>query len=81
MVNQDGVIIDGHLRHRACQELGIEPTIIVRQFENRLQEKKFIIESNLNEFQRVELQIKLEWIESEIAKERMSDPSKIGEER
>jgi hypothetical protein len=83
VVNQDRVIIDGHLRHRACQELGKKPAIIAKQFENRLQEKEFIIESNLNrrhlnEFQRIELQIKLESIESELAKKRLSDPGKIG---
>ena len=86
VVNQDGVILDGHQRNKVCRELGIKPTIIVRQFENRLQEKKFTIEVNLNrrhlnEFQRIELQIKLESIESEIAKERMSDPGKIGAEK
>lgn len=77
VVNQDGVILDGHHRYKACHELGIKPSVLVRQFENRLQERKFIIEVNhsrrhLNEFQRIELQIKLESIESEIAKERMS---------
>ena len=86
VVNQDGVILDGHHRYKACQELGIKPSVLVRQFENRLQERKFIIEVNhsrrhLNEFQRIELQIKLESIESEIAKERMSDPGKIGAEK
>jgi ParB-like nuclease domain len=74
VVNQDGDILDGHHRNKACQELGIKPTIIVRQFENLLQEKKFIIEVNLNrrhlnDFQRVESQIKLESIASELAKE------------
>ena len=83
VVNQDGVILDGHQRNKACRELGIKPSVLVRQFESRLQEKKFIIEVNrsrrhLNEFQRIELQIKLESIESEIAKERLSDPGKIG---
>ena len=77
VVNQDGVILDGHHRYKACHEPGIKPSVLVRQFENRLQERKFIIEVNhsrrhLNEFQRIELQIKLESIESEIAKERMS---------
>ncbi len=75
VVNQDGVILDGHQRNKACRELGIKPSVLVRQFENRLQEKKFIIEVNrsrrhLNEFRRIELQMKLESIETEIAKER-----------
>ena len=69
VVNQDGVILDGHQRNKACRELGIKPSILVKQFKNRLQEKKFIIEVNrsrrhLNEFQRIELQIKLKSIES-----------------
>ncbi|MFZ0512865.1 MAG: ParB N-terminal domain-containing protein, partial [Candidatus Nitrosopolaris sp.] len=86
VVNQDGVILDGHHRYKACHELGIKPSVLVRQFENQLQEKKFIIEVNrsrrhLNEFQRIELQIKLESIETELAKERMPDPGKIGVEK
>lgn len=86
VINQDGDILDGHHRNKACRELSVKPTIIVKQFENRLQEKKFIIESNLNrrhlnDFQRIELQIKLESIESELAKERMSDSGKIGAEK
>ena len=85
-VNQDGVILDGHHRHRACQELGIKPAIIVRVFENRILEKKFIIEVNRNRrhltaFQRIELQCKLESIESELARDRMSDAGKIGAEK
>ncbi|MGB6674033.1 MAG: hypothetical protein WBE34_16505 [Candidatus Nitrosopolaris sp.] len=68
-LNQDGVIT--HHRYRACQELGIKPAIIVRVFENRILEKKFIIEVNRNRmhltaFQRIELQCKLESIESEL---------------
>ena len=67
IVNQDGVILDGHLRYGACQELGIKPEIKVRHFENRLEEKKFIIEVNLcrthlNDFQRSELWKNLESI-------------------
>lgn len=48
VVNQDGVILDGHYRYKACHEPGIKPSVLVRQFENRLQEKKFIVVSNLN---------------------------------
>ena len=72
-VNQDGEILDGHLRDRACRELGIKPEIRVKRFENRLEETKFIIDLNLNrrhlnEFQRIELQRKLASIESQLAK-------------
>ncbi|MGA8082665.1 MAG: ParB N-terminal domain-containing protein, partial [Candidatus Nitrosopolaris sp.] len=72
-VNQDGDILDGHLRDRACRELGIKPEIRVKRFENRLEETKFIIDLNLNrrhlnEFQRIELQRKLASIESQLAK-------------
>jgi hypothetical protein len=75
IVNQDGIILDGHLRYGACQELGIKPEIMVRQFENRLEEKKFIIEVNLcrrhlNEFQRSELQRNLDSIQSKLAEVR-----------
>ncbi len=81
--NEDGVVLDGHHRYRACQELGIDPKINVKKVENRLLEKIWIIEVNRNRrhltpFQRIELQSKLEVLESELAKERMSNAGKIG---
>ncbi len=47
IVNKHGVILDGHHRLRACQELRILPKAVVREFENDLLEKKFVIECNL----------------------------------
>jgi ParB-like chromosome segregation protein Spo0J len=63
IVNQDGTILDGHHRFKACQELGIEPKTIVREFSDKLEERLFVIDCNLirrqlNHFQRTELALK-----------------------
>ena len=61
IVNKRGVVLDGHNRLKVCRELGIKPRFEVRDFSNdRLQEKKFVIVSNLrrrhlNDFQKIEL--------------------------
>jgi len=83
IVNEDLEVLDGHHRYRACYELGIEPDFEVRKFENKLLEKKFVIEANLrrrhlNNFQLVELAVPLLEIEKALAKERQSKGGKNG---
>ena len=75
IVNEDLEVLDGHHRYRACMELGIEPDFEVRRFEDKLLEKKFVIEANLrrrhlNNFQLVELAVPLLEIEKALAKKR-----------
>jgi tRNA G10 N-methylase Trm11 len=75
IINQDNVILDGHNRLKICQELGIEPKFKVKEFQDPLQEKEFVIEVNLkrrhlNSFQIAELEYKKEEIYKERAKLR-----------
>jgi ParB-like chromosome segregation protein Spo0J len=77
IVNQDGIILDGHHRYKACQELGIEPKTIVREFGDKLEEKLSVIDCNLtrrqlNNFQRTELALKLKPILEAIVKRNES---------
>ena len=64
IVNDNYEILDGHSRWKACQELGIQPTIKVKHFESKEEEMRFVIETNLNRrhlnaFQKAELALKL----------------------
>ena len=75
LVNKEGIIVDGHHRYRACKELGIEPKVEVKRFDDTLAEKEFVIEINvkrrqLNNFQLSMLAYKLEDIYKERAKIR-----------
>ncbi|MCJ7714201.1 ParB N-terminal domain-containing protein [Candidatus Bathyarchaeota archaeon] len=78
IANEDLEVLDGHHRYRACSELDLEPDFEVRKFENKLLEKKFVIESNLRRrhltsFQLVELGIPLLEIEKAMAKKRQTE--------
>ena len=80
LCNPEGVILDGHHRFRACIELEIKTKFAVREFDNKLLEKKFVIECNLkrrqlNDFQKTELGMALLAIEQELAKERRIEHS------
>jgi hypothetical protein len=47
IINQDNVILDGHNRLKICQELGIEPKFEVKEFQDSLQEKEFVIQCTI----------------------------------
>lgn len=83
IANEDLEVLDGHHRFRACTELGIEPDFEIRKFDDKLLEKKFVIEANLrrrhlNSFQLVELAVPLLEIEKALAKQRQSQGGKNG---
>ena len=76
IINKEYVILDGHHRFKACKELEVTPRYTVKHFENQLQERKYVIATNLyrrqlTSFQKVELAEPLIAIERELAKLRM----------
>jgi ParB-like chromosome segregation protein Spo0J len=84
VVNKDGVILDGHHRYKACQDLGIkEPykTVTKEDFPDKPHEKMFVIDCNLarrqlNNFQRAELALKSKPILEELVKQNESHGGK-----
>jgi ParB-like chromosome segregation protein Spo0J len=83
ITNPQLIILDGHSRFRACKELGLEPRITIREFEDPLLEKQFIIQINRNRrqltpFQRIELECKYDAIQSELAKK---SPEKLEQKK
>jgi ParB-like chromosome segregation protein Spo0J len=77
IINEQGVVLDGHHRFRACKELGFPLQYLTKECKDSLEEKQYLIEINLrrrqlNEFQRVEIGYSLEDIEKERAKRRMT---------
>lgn len=83
VVNEGGSILDGHHRFKASGELDIKPITEVKRFDSQIEEKIFVIESNLkrrqlNDFQRAELGYGLEEVYGEKAKLRQLSALKKG---
>lgn len=75
IVNQDNVILDGHTRYQICHELEIVPKTEKRNFENKLEEERFVYSINvkrrdLSTTLRVELAREIHKIDQLIAKQR-----------
>jgi len=81
IINQKGVLLDGHHRHRICNELNIQPKYKVKKFDSKTDEIIFVGECNLQRrqltpLQRISLVAKLEPFYKEKAKERMDSGKK-----
>jgi ParB-like chromosome segregation protein Spo0J len=76
IVSDKNVILDGHNRAKACEELGIEVDFDVRHFDDEPTEREFVIIANLHRRhltleQRGFLGVQLMKIEEELARKRM----------
>jgi DNA modification methylase len=76
------IVLDGHHRVRACRITGQEPTYIIKEFKDELEEKLFVIDANmkrrqLNKFGISELALKKKPIWNELAKRNMSSGGKL----
>jgi len=75
VINRDGFILDGHTRFEICQELGLEVKYRIQDFEDKEEEKRFVLSANVNRrqltsYQRVELSYQIYLIEKIKAKKR-----------
>ena len=75
VINSKGEILDGHHRYKICKELDIPIKYEIKNFDNSIEEKRFVIDINLkrrqlNDFQKSELAYKLEGIYKEQARLR-----------
>jgi ParB-like chromosome segregation protein Spo0J len=83
VVNEQGILLDGHHRYRACKELKIEPEIELKSSSTKLKEMEFVVDSNLkrrhlNDFQKAELGYNLENAYRKDAKARQLSSLKLG---
>jgi ParB-like chromosome segregation protein Spo0J len=78
------IILDGHHRHKICNELGLPFKITEIEFLNRTEVKIWMIKNqrgrrNLDESQKAMLAVQLEALYGEQAKERMGTRTDLGQ--
>lgn len=86
IVNEEGVILDGHHRYKACLELGLELKTARTEFNTKNEEMLFVINTNLNRrqlnsYKRAVLALKKKPLLAKTAKEniRQAKVSRIRE--
>ena len=60
IINDKGVILDGHTRYTICEELGRDPEYRIKTFKTEYEERFYVVSCNLlrrqlNNFQKIEL--------------------------
>jgi ParB-like chromosome segregation protein Spo0J/DNA modification methylase len=75
IINSKGEILDGHHRYKICKDLDIPIKYEIKNFDNLIEEKRFVIDINLkrrqlNDFKKAELAYKLEALYKEQARLR-----------
>ena len=78
ILNQNGVVLDGHSRLHACQDLGMQPKFIIKDFDDPAKEREFVVTTNLarrqlNLFQRGECCFNFYKRERDTRYQRMSE--------
>jgi len=81
ITNKDLVILDGHTRYEICSKHGLFYRVDQREFESELDEKIYVVESNvlrrhLDPIQKTQLGLILEPLYAEKAKKNMSEGGK-----
>lgn len=85
-VNEQGTVVDGHVRFKICKELRRDVIFQVRSFPNKDTEEDFVIESavvrrQLNTFQKIKLAQYILKREKVLAKERQRRGTSLSNER
>ena len=77
IVNEDGVILDGHTRFEICQELGRKPEYVIKDMGDRAHERVYVIDANLARRQ-LGLFQKFELVYSLYSKEKTQRNKRVG---